>query len=190
LKTLHALFFLLATATVLISGCTAAMVGGSAARSAGTTFFYLKGEVATDYYQPFDSVWKACKKTVSDMRAQDVVLKNPIGMGAITAVINGKKVKISVTYKAKDLTVVSVRVGLMGDHESSQFIHDMISENLSHGEDLKLYSSNIVTIQQNYITFIEKSIWQDFLTNFLKSPAFSELAYMPYRSSTVCLHVL
>jgi hypothetical protein len=128
-------------AAVLISGCTAAMVGGSAARSAGTTFFYMKGELITDYYQPFDPVWNACEKTVSDMRGLNVVPKKAIGLGAITAVINGKKVKISVTYKAKELTVVSVRVGFMGDHQSSQFVHDMISENLSPGEDQKLYSS-------------------------------------------------
>ncbi len=143
MKTLQALFFWLVMAAVLISGCTAAMVGGSAARSAGTTFFYLKGELATDYYQPFDSVWKACEKTVSDMRGQNVVPKKAIGLGAITSVINGKKVKISVTYKAKDLTVVSVRIGIMGDHESSQFVHDRISENLSPGKDQKLYSSKI-----------------------------------------------
>jgi hypothetical protein len=31
----------------------------------------------------------------------------------------------------------------MGDHESSQFVHDRISENLSPGKDQKLYSSKI-----------------------------------------------
>jgi len=127
----------------LISGCTAAMVGGSAARSAGTTFLYMRGAVTTDYCQPFDPVWNACEKTVADMRGRKVAPKKTIGQGVIAAVINGKKVKISVSYKAKNLTSVSVRIGFFGEDQASQFIHDAISENLSSGEEQKLYSSKI-----------------------------------------------
>ncbi len=48
-----------------------------------------------------------------------------------TAVINDEKVQISVTYKAKNVTTVSIRVGLIGNKLSSQLIHDKIGDNLA-----------------------------------------------------------
>jgi Protein of unknown function (DUF3568) len=44
--------------------------------------------------------------------------------------INDERVQISVTYKAKNVTTVSVRVGLIGNKLSSQLIHDKIGDNL------------------------------------------------------------
>jgi hypothetical protein len=35
-----------------------------------------------------------------------------------------------VTYKAKNVTTVSVRVGMIGNKLSSQLIHDRIADNL------------------------------------------------------------
>ena len=53
-----------------------------------------------------------------------------IGNGKIAAVINDEKVKIEVLYKAKNVTTVSIRVGLIGDKLASQLIHDKIGDNL------------------------------------------------------------
>ena len=64
------------------------------------------------------------------MRGLDVVPEKEIGKGKISAVINDEKVKISVDYKAKDVTTVSIRVGLIGNKLSSQLIHDKVRDNL------------------------------------------------------------
>ena len=64
------------------------------------------------------------------MRGLDVLPEKEIGKGKISAVINDEKVLISVTYKAKNVTTVSVRVGLIGNKLSSQLIHDKIGDNL------------------------------------------------------------
>ncbi|OGP83428.1 MAG: hypothetical protein A2V87_08695 [Deltaproteobacteria bacterium RBG_16_58_17] len=115
---------------LLISGCTVALVGGAAVGAGSGTYFYINGEMKTDYYYSFDSVWKACEKTVADMRGVDVQPDKEIGKGKITAVIDEEKVQIAVTYKAKDVTTVSVRVGMIGNKLSSQLIHDKIGDNL------------------------------------------------------------
>ena len=134
MKTVHQLILSLAVLILLLSGCTAALVGGAAVGAGAGTFVYMKGELKTDYNQPFDSVWKACEKTVADMRGLDVIPAREIGKGKITALIDGEKVDISLTYKAKNLTAVSVRVGLIGNRQSSQLIHDKIRDNLSKSQ--------------------------------------------------------
>ena len=115
---------------LLISGCTVALIGGAAVGAGSGTYFYINGEMKTDYYYSFDLVWKACEKTVADMRGVDVQPDKEIGKGKITAVIDEEKVQIGVTYKAKDVTTVSVRVGMIGNKLSSQLIHDKIGDNL------------------------------------------------------------
>src|SRR4030042_571644 len=115
---------------LLISGCTAALIGGAAVGAGSGTYFYINGELKTDYYQSFDSVWKACEKTVADMRGVDVRPDKEIGKGKITTVIEEEKVQIVITYKAKNVTTVSIRVGMIGNKLSSQLIHDKIGDNL------------------------------------------------------------
>ena len=121
----------LAALAFLLSGCPAALLGGAAIGAGSGTYFFINGELKTDYYQSFDDVWKASEKTVAEMRGVDVIPAKEIGNGKITATINGEKVDISVSYKAKDVTSVAVRVGLVGNKLSSQLIHDKVGDNLS-----------------------------------------------------------
>jgi hypothetical protein len=115
----------------LLSGCAAALVGGAAVGAGSGTYFFINGELKTDYYRSFDDVWKACEKTVADMRGLDVVPEKEIGKGKIASVINGENVHMAVSYKAKNVTAVAIRVGLIGNKLSSQLIHDKVGENLS-----------------------------------------------------------
>jgi hypothetical protein len=115
----------------LISGCAAALVGGAAVGAGSGTYFYINGEMKTDYYFSFDAVWSACEKTVADMRGLDVEREKMLAKGKIDAVIDDEKVHISVTYKAKNVTAVSIRIGLLGNKLSSQLIHDKILDNLA-----------------------------------------------------------
>ena len=115
----------------LISGCPAALVGGAAMGAGSGTYFYINGEMKTDYYHSFDAAWNACQKTVAEMRGLDVQPEKEIGKGKISAMIDDEKVQIAVTYKAKNVTTVSVRVGMIGNKLSSQLIHDKIADNLA-----------------------------------------------------------
>lgn len=128
-RTIHR-FGLLVIGAFMFSGCAAAWVGGSALVAGSGTYLYLSGDMKTDYYHSFDATWTACQKTVADMRGVNVQPYKEIGNGRISAVINDEKVRIDVTYKAKNLTTVTIRVGLLGSELSSQMIHDRIGENL------------------------------------------------------------
>ena len=115
----------------LITGCAALVVGGAAAGAASGTYLYVNGEMKTDYYSSFDAVWGACEKTVADMRGLDVQRDKTLAKGTIDAAIDDEQVKITVTYKAKNVTTVSVRIGFLGNKLSSQLIHDKILDNLA-----------------------------------------------------------
>jgi len=121
---------LLVVGALMISGCAVAWVGGAALGAGSGTYLYLSGEMKTDYYHSFDTTWSACQKTVADMRGVDVQPYKEIGNGKISAIINAEKVRFEVIYKAKNVTTVSIRVGLLGNKLSSQMIHDRIGENL------------------------------------------------------------
>lgn len=121
---------LLVIGAFMISGCAVALVGVAAVGAGSGTYYYINGEMKTDYYQSFEATWSACQKSVADMRGVDVEQDKEIGNGKIAAVINDEKVKITVLYKAKNVTTVSIRVGLLGDKNASQLIHDKIGDNL------------------------------------------------------------
>ncbi|MCL2669508.1 MAG: DUF3568 domain-containing protein [Syntrophaceae bacterium] len=117
---------------LLLSGCTAALIGGAAVSAGSGTYFYINGDLRTDYYHSFDAVWSACEKTIADMRGVDVQPAKEIGNGKITAMIDDEKVQMTVTYRAKNVTSVAIRVGLIGNRLASQLIHDKIADNLGH----------------------------------------------------------
>jgi hypothetical protein len=111
-------------------GCTAILTARTAVSASTGTSFYIGGELQTDYYAPIDRVWKACEKTTRDLRARDVFVDKEYRDGTIEATINGNSVHISITYKQKEITNVGIRVGTLGDESSSQFLHDLVEENL------------------------------------------------------------
>jgi hypothetical protein len=124
-------YILIFFSVFILSGCAALAIGGAAVGSGVGTYYYVSGELKTDYAAPFEQVWIACEKTVAEMRGTKVTPYKEIARGTITSIIKDEKVKIDITYKSKDLTTVAVRVGLLGNKLSSQFLHDKIAQNLS-----------------------------------------------------------
>jgi len=116
---------------LLFSGCAGFLLGGAAV-GAGTagTYYYINGDLKTDYQASFDEVWAACEKTVADMHGIEVVPNREIAQGTINTLINDEKVKFDIMYKSKNITTVAIRVGLMGNKLSSQLLHDKIADYL------------------------------------------------------------
>jgi hypothetical protein len=108
----------------LLSGCTLLIIGGAAA-------FLVDGKLVTDYRAPFDKTWSACEKTIVDMHGVDVIPVKEIEQGKITTFIYDKKVKFEITHKSENLTTVAIRVGLTGNKQFSQMLHEKIGESLS-----------------------------------------------------------
>ena len=122
---------LLAVGLFILTGCAAVLVGGAVVGAGTGTYMFINGELKTDYNYSFDKVWSAVEKTVATMRGTDVVPAKGIGTGHIDSVINGEKVRISVTFKEKDITTAAVRVGVVGDETASRMIHANIADNLA-----------------------------------------------------------
>jgi hypothetical protein len=114
----------------LLSGCGLLLVGGAATGGAAGAYVWLNEELKTDYQAPFDRTWTACEKTVAGLHGTKVEPVKEISQGTINTVIDDEKVRISVTYKERNVTSVAIRVGLYGNKLSSQLIHDRIAENL------------------------------------------------------------
>jgi len=117
-------------AAFMLAGCVPLVVGGAAVTGGSGAYLYINGELKTDYLYPFDKAWSACEKTVAYMNATDVVPEKEISRGTIDAFIDGEQVRFVVEYKAKDLTSVSIRVGIIGDKSASQRLHDKVVEYL------------------------------------------------------------
>jgi hypothetical protein len=128
----NSLGLLILSSIFLFSGCVPLVIGGAAA-GAGTagTYFYINGDLKTDYTASFDEVWSACEKTIADMRGIEVIPEKEIAKGTINTLINDEKVKFELTYKSKNLTTVAIRVGLLGSKLSSQLLHDKIADHLA-----------------------------------------------------------
>lgn len=114
----------------ILSGCAAAVIGGAVGGGTGA-YFYVNGELKTDYPVSFDKAWNACEKTVAYMNATDVFPEKEISKGTIQAIIDGERVRFVVEYKTKDLTTVSIRVGIIGNKSASQRLHDKVAAYLS-----------------------------------------------------------
>lgn len=115
----------------LTSGC-AFLVAGTVVGAGTGTYLYINGEMQAEYDASFDKVWSACERTLADLRALDVLPYKEIGTGTISAFINNEKVQLSIKYKAKNVTIATVRVGIFGDQTASQLIQDKIRDNISN----------------------------------------------------------
>jgi hypothetical protein len=93
-------------------------------------FLYQNGNLVSDYKANIDMVWQACEKSVAELKATDIQKERKISTGMIKAVIQDEKVVIKVEYIDRDLTSVSVFVGMVGNNMASRLIHDKIIGNL------------------------------------------------------------
>ena len=128
IKSLFLIFFILP----LLTGCSAAInFQGKVAGISSGKFFYQEGNLVSEYKADIVLVWRACEKTVADLKATDVKKERKISTGVIEAVIQEEKVIIKVEYLDRDLTSVSILVGPLGNNMASRLIHDKIIGNLA-----------------------------------------------------------
>jgi hypothetical protein len=117
---------------LFLAGCDAAInLQGKVASISSGKFFYQDGNLVSDYKADIDSVWRACEKSVTELKAKDIQKERKISTGIIKAVIQEEKVIINVEYVERDLTSVSVFAGKVGNNMASRLIHDKIISNLA-----------------------------------------------------------
>jgi hypothetical protein len=121
---------------LLISGCDAAFtVSGRTMGVSSGNFIFTDGYLTANYNFPLHKVWKACEKTLMDMKATGVEKQMKISLGTMNAVIQDEKIQINVEYASQEQTSVSIRVGMAGNNLASQLIHEKIAANLLKAAD-------------------------------------------------------
>ena len=117
---------------LIIVGCNAAInLQGKVAGISYGKFFYQDGNFIIEYKADIDLVWKACEKSMIDLKATDIQKERKISSGVIKAFIQEEKAIIKVEYIDKNLTSVSVFVGAVGNNMASRLIHEKIIGNLA-----------------------------------------------------------
>jgi hypothetical protein len=125
------ILYLIFLILLLLAGCNAAInMNGKVAGISSGRFVYQDGNLTSNYKADIDLVWMACEKSITELKATDIQKERKISTGTIKAVIQDEKVSISVEYVDKDLTSVSVFVGVVGNNMASRLIHDKIIGNL------------------------------------------------------------
>jgi hypothetical protein len=115
-------------ALLLTTGCdTALTVGAKTIGIRSGEFIYTDGYLRATYIFPLEKVWEACEKTLADMKATDVERIRKIAQRSFSAMIQDEKVRILVDYVEKDMTAVSIMVGMSGNNLASQLLHDRIA---------------------------------------------------------------
>jgi len=122
--------------TIFISlgfmGCNAAInLQGKVAGISYGRFFYQDGSLVREYKADIDLVWKACEKSMMDLKATDVRKDRKISTGVIQAAIQDEQTIIKIEYAGKKLTSVSVFVGAFGNNVASRLIHEKITGNIT-----------------------------------------------------------
>lgn len=113
-------------------GCDAAIVSdGRYVGIRSGQIIYQDGYLRMNYRFPLDTVWQACEKTVADLKGTNIQKERKIASGTIKANVQDEKVTIITEYYSKDMTTVSILVGITGNNIASNLIHERIAANVS-----------------------------------------------------------
>lgn len=127
------ILFLLLLLPCFLAGCGAAInMNGKVMGVSSGQFIYQDGNLITSYKADLDRVWKACEKTVTELKGTDIQKERKISTGTIKAIIQDEKISISIEYVNKDSTSVAVFVGVAGNNMASTLIHEKIARFLAN----------------------------------------------------------
>jgi len=128
-KAMHRAFMVLMAGLLCwgMQGCAVLVAGGAAA---GGTYAYFNGQADQEYNAGIQRTFNASLAACRDMGIP--VEKQTLNgdSGKITGRLDGDRISISQTLKADNVTLVSVRVGLLGNETVSRKIHTAIENRL------------------------------------------------------------
>ncbi|MBN1830474.1 MAG: DUF3568 family protein [Deltaproteobacteria bacterium] len=115
---------------LMSAGCAALVfLGGAAAGVAG--YKYYEGSLEVIYESPFMETWDAALRALDRMGIEVTNKKHDLTAGKISAMrADDKEINISFEYKSQDETMVTIRVGILGDESASNTIKEEIRKEL------------------------------------------------------------
>lgn len=126
MKTFKKLFICIFT-LMFLYGCVAAWLGLGAGVGIGT-YRFIEGRLSRDYPLAYASAWAATTKALENLQISTSNSMDEGISGQIEAVRrDGKKVVINLDDKGQGVTSISIRVGMVGDRDSAEQIHNEIA---------------------------------------------------------------
>jgi uncharacterized protein DUF3568 len=111
-----------------VSGCVTTAVGGGPNVTAGT-YSYLTRELEVIYGIPMADVWPRALAAVESLQLHiDVQRIDGLGGEIQTRRADGTKVQVYLKPSGNHSTSISVRVGFLGDRETSERVQRTIRE--------------------------------------------------------------
>ncbi len=124
---------LILSAVVASAGCALFAAGAGVAVGVGGAEYY-RGELKQAYAAPMEKAWNASLAAAGELKMKtteksiDNLDQNRVIKGSTE---EGKDFQIALEALAKDVTMVKVRVGILGDEASSKKIQEAVAKNLT-----------------------------------------------------------
>ena len=121
------------SAVAASAGCALFVAGAGVAAGVGGAEYY-RGELKQAYAAPMEKAWNASLTAVDELKMKtteksiDNMDQNRVIKGSTE---EGKDFQIAMEALAKDVTMVKVRVGLLGDEAYSKKIQEAVAKNLT-----------------------------------------------------------
>lgn len=112
----------------LLCGCDGGIYMGSKAVGVRSgEFVSSAGTVSAVYNVPMDRVWRAAGDLLTEMKASEVKRDRKIAQGTVSGLVSEEKITIRVEYREREMTGVSILVGLGGSRVAAQLLHEKIA---------------------------------------------------------------
>jgi len=121
------------SAVVVSAGCVLFVAGAGVAAGVGGAEYY-RGELKQAYAAPMEKAWNASLAAAEELKMKtteksiDNLDQNRVIKGSTE---EGKDFQIALEALAKDVTMVKVRVGILGDEAYSKKIQEAVAKNLT-----------------------------------------------------------
>jgi len=124
------LALIVASFSVLFVGCPAAWIVGGAAVGIGT-YSYLNGELESKYPAGFDKSWQGAVTAMEQLQFTKES-SNRDGLAGKLEARRGDGTPITISFElvSDKVTSIKVRVGMFGDKDISERIHERIKANI------------------------------------------------------------
>lgn len=114
-----------------IQGCAAVAGAGIGAAAASGVMAYQNGELETAYAAPYNQTWNATIKAMEKMKLEVTHTHKGASEGTVESKqADGTKVTTKLISSSRDVTSIKIRVGILGDEESSRTIDRYIRAEL------------------------------------------------------------
>lgn len=126
MKKLKKLFALICMVSCLY-GCAAVLLGVGAGVGIGA-YRWVEGQLVREYPLEYSRAWDAVNSALNNLNISISSSMNDGDRGTIEAVRkDGTKVVVKLTDKRQGVTSVAVRVGMLGNRDAGERVHDEIA---------------------------------------------------------------